>query len=69
MPGVFRPQTLPDILNVIQQQAIGNTDTSVSGIGYFAEADDQMTVTDSGAAAVQANPAWDSGSWGAFTWG
>lgn len=69
MPGVYRPQTLADVLNVIQQTAIGNTDTSVSGVGYFAEADDQMTVSDSAAAAGQPNPAWDLGEWGAFSWG
>lgn len=70
MPGVYRPSSLADVLNVIQQQAIGNTDTSVSGIGYFAEADDQVAASDSAAAtAVAVSPAWGSGEWGAFTWG
>ena len=68
MPGVFRPQTLTDVLNVIQQQAIGNTDTSVSGVGYFAEADDQMALSDSASATVQANPSWNGGQWGTGTW-
>jgi hypothetical protein len=68
VPGVFRPSSLTDVLNVIQQQAIGDTDTSVSGVGGFAEADDQMTAADSVTATAQALPAWDSGVWGGLSW-
>lgn len=68
MPGVFRPTTLADVLGVIQGQAIGNTDTSISGIGYFAEADDAIAMADSATASAAANPAWGAGTWGAVTW-
>lgn len=68
MPGVFRPSTLADVLNTIQQQAIGNTDTSVSGVGYIAEADDQMAMADSATATAGTNPTWNNGTWGAVTW-
>lgn len=68
MPGVFRPQTLADVLGVIQQQAVGNTDTSVSGIGSFAEVADTMAAADSVTATAQVNPAWDAGYWGSVLW-
>jgi hypothetical protein len=68
VPGVFRPSTLADVLGVIQQQAIGNTDTSVSGVGAIAEADDTMAAADSATATAQALPAWDAGTWGGFSW-
>jgi hypothetical protein len=66
---VFRPSTLADVLGVIQQQAIGNTDTSVSGVGYFAEADETAALADSATATAGINPAWEAGTWGAVTWG
>jgi hypothetical protein len=69
VPGVFRPSTLTDVLNVIQQQAIGDTDTSVSGVGAFAEADDAMTSADSVTATAQANPDWNGSTWGCAIWG
>jgi hypothetical protein len=68
VPGVFRPSTLADVLGVIQQQAIGDTDTSVSGVGYIAEADDTVTMADSATATAQANPTWGNGCWGACVW-
>jgi hypothetical protein len=66
---VFRPSTLADVLGVIQQQAIGNTDTSVSGVGAFAEADETAAVADSATLTAGPNPAWDGGTWGAVIWG
>lgn len=66
--GVFRPYTLPDVLGSMQQQAIGNTDTSVSGLGSIAEADETVTLADSATATAGVNPAWDAGTWGAVTW-
>ena len=68
MPGVFRPYTLADVLGQINQQAIGNTDTSVSGVGYIGEADEQMTLADTATATAGTNPTWNNGTWGAFTW-
>lgn len=68
MPGVFRPSTLADVLGVIQQQAVGNTDTSVSGVGAIAEASETAAVSDSVALTAGTNPAWDAGTWGAVIW-
>lgn len=69
MPGVFRPYTLADVLGTIQQQAQGDTDTSVSGVGYFAEADETVTSADSATATAGVNPAWEAGTWGTVVWG
>ena len=69
MPGVFRPQTLADVLGVIQGQAVGNTDTSISGVGYFAEADDSAAMADLATATAGTNPAWGAATWGAVLWG
>lgn len=69
MPGVFRPYSLTDVLGTIQDQATGNTDTSTSGVGYFAEADETLSLADSATATAQVNPAWDNGTWGAVIWG
>jgi hypothetical protein len=68
MPGVFRPYSLSDVLGAIQQQAIGATDTSVSGVGYFAEADESVPLADSATATAQVPTTWDNGTWGAFSW-
>jgi hypothetical protein len=68
MPGVFRPTSLADVLGTIQQQAQGDTDTSVSGVGYFAEAAETAASADSATAAAGTNPAYDAGTWGAVVW-
>lgn len=68
MPGVFRPYNLADVLGQINQQAIGDTDTSVSGVGYIAEADETVTLADSATAAAGTNPTWGNGTWGAVIW-
>lgn len=68
MPGVFRPYSLADILGTMQQQALGNTDTSVSGLGSIAEADESVTIADSATGTAAASPAWDAGTWGAVIW-
>lgn len=69
--GVSRPQTLPDVLNQLQGAAEGNTDTSVSGVGYFAEADEALALADVAAAVTQAASAtgWSQGQWSAASWG
>lgn len=67
--GVTRPVTLPDILNQLQGQAEGNTDTSVSGVGNFAEADEPLTLADSATAVTQAMPTWNGGQWSQLSWG
>lgn len=68
MPGVFRPYSLADVLGTIQQQALGDTDTSVSGLGTIAEADESVTLAETATATAQANPAWGAAQWGGFTW-
>ena len=68
MPGVFRPYSLADVLGTLQQQALGNTDTSVSGIGSIAEADESVTMADSATGTAALNPAYDAGTWGAVVW-
>lgn len=68
MPGVYRPYSLADVLGTIQQQAMGNTDTSVSGLGSFAEDDETVPLADSATGTAAVNPAWDGGTWGAVTW-
>lgn len=65
---MFRPYTLADVLGQINQQAIGDTDTSVSGVGYVAEADETMTLADSATATTQTNPTWSNGEWGSTIW-
>jgi hypothetical protein len=69
-PGVSRPVTLPDVLNQLAGQAEGNTDTSVSGVGYYAEADEIMPLADLASAVTQASAVnWNEGQWSALTWG
>jgi hypothetical protein len=68
MPGVFRPYSLADVLGTIQQQALGDTDTSVSGLGTIAEADESVTLGETVTATAQINPAWDTAQWGGFKW-
>lgn len=67
--GVSRPVGLPDVLNQLQGQAEGNTDTSASGVGYFAEADEPLPLADSASAFTQAPAGWQEGQWGIGTWG
>lgn len=68
MPGVYRPYTLVDVLGTITDQATQSQDTSVSGIGFFAEADETTILTDSWTSTVQTNSVWDAGVWGAVSW-
>lgn len=69
MPGVFRPYTLTDVLGQLNEQNSQQQDTSISGVGFFAEADESATLTDSWTTTVQTPPGWDATVWGSFTWG
>lgn len=70
MPGVYRPYTLVDVLGTINDQSSQQQGTQlVSGLGQFAEADETMVTTDAWTSTIQANPPWDAGTWGQFTWG
>jgi hypothetical protein len=66
---VSRPQTFVDVIAALTGQNTGTADTSISGVGQFAEADESVAVADTWTSTVQANPTWDNGSWGQFTWG
>jgi hypothetical protein len=69
--GVFRPYTLVDVLGTMNQQITDMTGSqSVTGFGTFAEADEEMTTTDSVTSTlVTASTAtWDNATWGTFVW-
>lgn len=71
MPGVFRPYTAADVIGALQDgiSAATNTDTSVSGIGFFTEADETLGITDVATVTSQPVPVWGAGLWGSFSWG
>lgn len=69
MPGIQRAVTLPDVLNQLQGQAEGDTDTSTSGVGNFAEADEPLALADSATAVTRAPAGWQEGQWSTVTWG
>lgn len=69
MPGVFRPYTLVDVLGTMNEQLTQPTGDTISGFGLFGETAEAATVTDSMSTTVQANPVYDAGVWGSFTWG
>ena len=71
MPGVIRPYTLLDVLSTINNQNnnTGQFDTTTSGLGDFAEADEpSITTADAATAATPVNPGWDQSEWGVFNW-
>jgi hypothetical protein len=70
MPGVVRPYTLVDVLGTLNSQSQGssNVATTISGLGYFAEADETVSSTDSASTLVTANLGWDQGAFNAITW-
>jgi hypothetical protein len=68
MPGVYRPYTLADILGVLSGQTDNLTDTSTTGLGYFAEVDETLVVGDSYTTTVAAPTGWDQGTWGCVQW-
>lgn len=70
MPGVFRPYTLTDVLMTINAQ-LGQQNqpaTTVSGVGFIAEADESLTPVDSASGSVSTNAGWDQGVWGGVVW-
>lgn len=71
MPGVFRPYTLVDVLGTLNQESVGALGSQglVAGTGFFAATNEEFTLHDTVATTVQANPTWDNGFWGQFTWG
>jgi hypothetical protein len=69
MPGVFRPYTLADVLGTLVSGQSSGLDSSATPMGDFAESDDTVPMTDDWSSTVQADPGWDEGVWGSFTWG
>lgn len=73
MPGVLRPYTLIDLLGQINGQAQSNTGTttgaSATAFGQIAEANEQITASDSATGVVRSVAGWDQEVWGASTWG
>ncbi len=69
MPGVFRPYTLVDILGTMNDQITnGNQVDTPNGLGDFAETEEVLPISDTMDTTVRANPTWDNGTWGTFTW-
>lgn len=70
MAGVLRPYTLADVLGTINLAATANVAASgsVTGVGFFSEADETLPLTDSATATAAAPAAWDAGVWGATLW-
>lgn len=68
MPGVYRPYTWVDILRSLNGSNQSAADTSTSGVGYFAEADETVSCADAATALVTVNPTWDQAEWSSFAW-
>lgn len=70
MPGIVRPYTLRDVLGAINDQlgAQQQAATSITGLGFFGEADETLAATDAVSDAVTAPLGWDGGTWGAIQW-
>jgi hypothetical protein len=67
--GLYRPMTWVDLLNSINGQNTSSADTSTSGLGYVAEADEQTTWADTATALVATSaPGWDQEVWGGWAW-
>jgi hypothetical protein len=69
MPGVFRPYTLVDILGTLNDQSSQAQGGIITSQGFFSQTAENFTSHDTMTTTVQANPTWDNGFWGSFTWG
>ncbi|HTK65380.1 MAG TPA: hypothetical protein VL595_23520 [Pseudonocardia sp.] len=67
--GVYRPLTWADLLHSINGQNTASADTSTSGLGFVAEADEQSTWADTATTLLIAGtPGWNQEAWGSVTW-
>lgn len=67
--GMYRPMTWVDLLNSINGQNTASADTSTSGLGYVAEADEQTAWADAATGIVVTTPpGWGQEVWGAWAW-
>ena len=69
MPGLVRPYTLSDILGQLNDQSQAFQGSIVPLQGYFAQPNENSTVSDLMTTNVRLNPNWDMGQWGMVTWG
>lgn len=69
MPGVYRPYTWQDVLGTLNDQNAQQQDTTVSGLGGFAETAELATLSDAVTGTVTTNPTWGGGTWGTVAWG
>lgn len=67
--GVYRPQTLTDVLGALNTQSTTQqTNDMVNGLAGFAEVDENATVSGSMTATAQVPPGWGASTWGGFVW-
>lgn len=68
--GVFRPQTLTDVLGALNTQSTTQdaSQTTVNGLAGFAEVDEGATISGSMAATAQVPSGWDQTLWGNAAW-
>lgn len=67
--GLYRPMTWVDLLNSINGQNTASADTSTSGLGFVAEADEQTAWADTAIGLpVTAAPGWGQEVWGGWSW-
>lgn len=68
MPGVYRPYSLTDVLGTLTDQSAQQQDTTVTGLGDFAETAELFTLSEHVTGTVTTNPTWGGGTWGTVTW-
>lgn len=66
--GVNRPMTLVDVIGTINQQDSGTEQETITGLGAFAEADENVTTGDAAFITAGTAAGWDQGQWGATQW-
>lgn len=67
--GMYRPLTWVDLLQSINGQNSSSADTSTSGLGYVAEADEQTAWADAVTGIVLSGyPGWDQEVWTVGAW-
>lgn len=69
MPGTIRSYTLSDIIGQLNEQSTSFQGSIVPLQGFFNSTNENVGVTGTFTTTVGANPTWDNGTWGLFTWG
>lgn len=71
MSGVLRAYSLADVLGTLNSQSSGGASSAtgtVTGVGFFSEADESVPMGDTVTAAAAVPAGWDGGVWGATVW-